>query len=250
MPWTAPSCRAQPVAPHVHVEWHSLSHLGVRGDHTGRAAVRAGAPGLHRRTNCPLRELSGAALPFSVRAARTRSTPRRGARRHDSHRARAVGKMPHGRRPHGVDRHRFPRIVHAWNVKRIRPAEWTPMTFPKACPSRMGYVAEGVTTYRGTSSCSKAAWSTSMAGAVDRAPSRPPRQQPRAVEHERGRFELRHAGWTGTWPGCPGARLHLRGRRRAGLFVRCAHHATDRRRGLAATAMRLLWEQFGEPRSA
>lgn len=40
-------------------------------------------------------------------------------------------------------------LVHTWNVKRMRPAEWMPYDFSKASPSRMGYIAEGVTTYLG-----------------------------------------------------------------------------------------------------
>lgn len=40
-------------------------------------------------------------------------------------------------------------LVHTWNVKRLRPAEWMPYDFTQACPSRLGYVAEGVTTYLG-----------------------------------------------------------------------------------------------------
>lgn len=40
-------------------------------------------------------------------------------------------------------------LVHTWNVKRLRPAEWMPYDFSGASPSRMGYVAEGVTTYLG-----------------------------------------------------------------------------------------------------
>jgi len=40
-------------------------------------------------------------------------------------------------------------LVHTWNVKRLRPSEWMPYDFSKACPSRLGYVAEGVTTYLG-----------------------------------------------------------------------------------------------------
>ena len=40
-------------------------------------------------------------------------------------------------------------LVHTWNVKRLRPAEWMPYDFSKASPSRLGYVAEGVTTYLG-----------------------------------------------------------------------------------------------------
>lgn len=40
-------------------------------------------------------------------------------------------------------------LVHTWNVKRMRPTEWMPYDFSKASPSRMGYIAEGVTTYLG-----------------------------------------------------------------------------------------------------
>ena len=40
-------------------------------------------------------------------------------------------------------------LYHAWNVKRIRPSEWNPYDFKKAAPSKLGYIAEGVTTYMG-----------------------------------------------------------------------------------------------------
>ena len=40
-------------------------------------------------------------------------------------------------------------LVHTWNVKRLRPAEWMPYDFAQSSPSRLGYVAEGVTTYLG-----------------------------------------------------------------------------------------------------
>lgn len=40
-------------------------------------------------------------------------------------------------------------LYHTWNVKQIRPSEWLPYDFTRACPSRLGYVAEGVTTYMG-----------------------------------------------------------------------------------------------------
>lgn len=40
-------------------------------------------------------------------------------------------------------------LVHTWNVKSLRPAEWMPYDFSKSSPSRLGYVAEGVTTYLG-----------------------------------------------------------------------------------------------------
>ena len=40
-------------------------------------------------------------------------------------------------------------LVHTWNVKRMRPTEWMPYDFSKSSPSRMGYIAEGATTYLG-----------------------------------------------------------------------------------------------------
>lgn len=46
----------------------------------------------------------------------------------------------------GVSSHE---LYHTWNVKAIRPIEWMPYNFKQACPSKLGYVAEGVTTYMG-----------------------------------------------------------------------------------------------------
>lgn len=40
-------------------------------------------------------------------------------------------------------------LFHAWNIKAIRPAEMHPYDFTKENYSRLGYVAEGVTTYYG-----------------------------------------------------------------------------------------------------
>ncbi len=40
-------------------------------------------------------------------------------------------------------------LYHTWNVKYLRPADWTPYDFTGPSPSRLGYVAEGVTTYMG-----------------------------------------------------------------------------------------------------
>lgn len=40
-------------------------------------------------------------------------------------------------------------LVHTWNVKWLRPEEWMPYNFDQPSPSRLGYVAEGVTTYLG-----------------------------------------------------------------------------------------------------
>jgi predicted metalloprotease with PDZ domain len=40
-------------------------------------------------------------------------------------------------------------LYHTWNVKDVRPSDWTPYDFTKPNYSRLGYVAEGVTTYMG-----------------------------------------------------------------------------------------------------
>jgi predicted metalloprotease with PDZ domain len=40
-------------------------------------------------------------------------------------------------------------LFHAWNIKTIRPAEMLPYDFTKENYSRLGFVAEGVTTYYG-----------------------------------------------------------------------------------------------------
>src|SRR5690606_27902851 len=46
----------------------------------------------------------------------------------------------------GVSSHE---LYHTWNVKSLRPADWTPYDFTVPNFSRLGYVAEGVTTYMG-----------------------------------------------------------------------------------------------------
>ncbi len=46
----------------------------------------------------------------------------------------------------GVSSHE---LYHTWNIKYIRPADWTPYDFTQPDYSRLGYVAEGVTTYMG-----------------------------------------------------------------------------------------------------
>ncbi len=46
----------------------------------------------------------------------------------------------------GVSSHE---LYHTWNVKYLRPANWSPYDFTQPNHSRLGYVAEGVTTYMG-----------------------------------------------------------------------------------------------------
>lgn len=40
-------------------------------------------------------------------------------------------------------------LYHTWNVKYLRPADWTPYDLAQPNYSRLGYIAEGVTTYMG-----------------------------------------------------------------------------------------------------
>jgi len=40
-------------------------------------------------------------------------------------------------------------LYHTWNVKYLRPVEWTPYDYTGPAFSKLGYVAEGVTTYMG-----------------------------------------------------------------------------------------------------
>lgn len=46
----------------------------------------------------------------------------------------------------GVSSHE---LYHTWNIKALRPKDWQPYDFKRECPSKLGYVAEGVTTYMG-----------------------------------------------------------------------------------------------------
>ena len=73
-------------------------------------------------------------------------------------------------------------LYHTLNVKRIRPSEWMPYNFEDACPSRLGYIAEGVTTYMGDlflfeSGCiDLKGWSTLMESLLNRHLNNPGRQ--------------------------------------------------------------------------
>lgn len=46
----------------------------------------------------------------------------------------------------GVSSHE---LYHTWNVKHLRPADWAPYDYTRSGHSRLGYIAEGVTTYMG-----------------------------------------------------------------------------------------------------
>ena len=140
-------------------------------------------------------------------------------------------------------------LYHAWNVKRIRPAEWTPYDFSQASPSRMGYVAEGVTTYMGdlflfeSGVVDLAGWCRLMEQLLDRHINNP------------GRLNLSVADSSyDTWldgysPGVPGRKgsIYVEGAVLAFLCDVRIMQLTGSASSLQ-TAMRLLWEQVGEPR--
>ncbi len=137
-------------------------------------------------------------------------------------------------------------LYHAWNVKRIRPAEWMPYDFSQASPSRLGYVVEGVTTYMGdlflyTSGCiDLEGWCQKMERLLTRHINNP------------GRLNMSVAASSyDTW--LDGYKAGVHGRK-ASIYVEGAVLAflcdvrimqiTERKASLQ-TAMQLLWEQFG-----
>ena len=141
-------------------------------------------------------------------------------------------------------------LYHAWNVKRIRPAEWTPYDFTGPCPSELGYVAEGVTTYMGdlflfeSGIVDLKGWCALMTKLQERHLNNP------------GRLNMSVAASSyDTW--LDGYRLGVPGRKGsiyvegAVLAFLCDNRIMERTHGKASlsTAMRLLWERFGQPRT-
>lgn len=140
-------------------------------------------------------------------------------------------------------------LYHAWNVKRIRPQEWMPYDFSEAAPSRLGYIAEGVTTYMGdlflfeSGVVNLAGWCRLMETLLDR------------HVNNSGRLNLSVADSSyDTWldgyvPGVTGRKssIYVEG---AVLALLCDVRIMQLTGSQASlqTAMRLLWEQFGQPR--
>lgn len=140
-------------------------------------------------------------------------------------------------------------LYHAWNVKRIRPAEWMPYDFSRACPSRMGYVAEGVTTYMGdlflfeSGVVDLKGWCRLMERLLDRHVNNPGRLNSSVAD----------SGYD-TWldgyePGVPGRKgsIYVEGAVLAFLCDVRIMQLTGSEASLQ-TAMRMLWEQFGVER--
>ena len=140
-------------------------------------------------------------------------------------------------------------LYHAWNVKRIRPSEWTPYDFKKAAPSKLGYIAEGVTTYMGDLFLFEAGcidldnWSRKMEILLSRHLNNP------------GRLNLSVAQSSyDTWldgyrPGVPGRKgsIYVEGAVLAFICDCRIMKVTQHKKSLS-TAMTLLWERSGKPR--
>ena len=140
-------------------------------------------------------------------------------------------------------------LYHAWNVKRIRPAEWTPYDFSKACPSRMGYIAEGVTTYMGDLFLFESGvidldgWCRLTERLLDRHLNNPGRLNMSVADSS---YDTWLDGYVTGSPGRKGS-IYVEGAVLALLCDACIMELTSGEASLQ-TAMRLLWEQFGKPR--
>ena len=137
-------------------------------------------------------------------------------------------------------------LYHAWNVKRIRPSEWTPYDFTKACPSKLGYIAEGVTTYMGDLFLFEAGcidldnWCGKMEVLLTRHLNNPGRLNMSVAESS-------YDTWLdGYRPGVPGRKgsIYVEGAVLAFLCDCRIMKVTGHKKSLS-TAMTLLWERFG-----
>jgi predicted metalloprotease with PDZ domain len=140
-------------------------------------------------------------------------------------------------------------LYHAWNVKRIRPVEWTPYDFSQECPSRLGYVAEGVTTYMGdlflfeSGVIDLQGWSLLTERLLDRHVNNPGRLNCSVAESS---YDTWLDGYESGVPGRKGS-IYVEG---AVLALLCDVRIMQLTGGEASlqTAMRMLWEQFGADR--
>jgi predicted metalloprotease with PDZ domain len=138
-------------------------------------------------------------------------------------------------------------LYHTWNVKKIRPSEWLPYDFTKACPSRLGYVAEGVTTYMGdlflleSGIVDVEGWCKLMEGLIDR------------HLNNAGRYNLSVAESSyDTWldgykPGVPERKsnIYVEGAILAFICDVAIMDKTGEKSSLQ-TAMTVLWERLGQ----
>jgi len=137
-------------------------------------------------------------------------------------------------------------LYHAWNVKRIRPSEWTPYDFTKACPSKLGYIAEGVTTYMGDLFLFEAGcidlknWCRKMEALLSRHLNNPGRLNMSVADSS-------YDTWLdGYRPGVSGRKgsIYVEGAVLAFLCDCRIMKVTGHKKSLS-TGMTLLWEKFG-----
>ena len=140
-------------------------------------------------------------------------------------------------------------LYHAWNVKRIRPAEWTPYDFTGACPSDLGYIAEGVTTYMGdlflfeSGIVDLKGWCDLMAQLLERHFNNPGRLNLSVAQSS---YDTWLDGYRVGVPGRKGS-IYVEGAVLAFLCDTRILECTDGKASLS-TAMRLLWDRYGKPR--
>ena len=139
-------------------------------------------------------------------------------------------------------------LYHTWNVKRIRPAEWMPYDFTGPCPSELGYVAEGVTTYMGDLFLFEAGvvdlqgWCALMTKLLERHLNNPGRLNMSVAASS---YDTWLDGYRMGVPGRKGS-IYVEG---AVLAFLCDCRIMELTGGKASlsTAMTLLWERFGRP---
>lgn len=140
-------------------------------------------------------------------------------------------------------------LYHCWNIKRIRPADWMPYDFTKACPSKLGYIAEGVTTYMGDLFLFEAGcldlngWCRRMETLINRHINNPGRLNYSVAESS-------YDTWLdGYKPGVPGRKgsIYVEGAVLAFLCDCRIMKLTEMKSSLSS-AMTILWERFGKDR--
>ncbi len=140
-------------------------------------------------------------------------------------------------------------LYHAWNVKRIRPSEWTPYNFADTSPSQLGYVAEGVTTYMGDLFLYEAGcidlkgWCSKMEALLLRHLNNPGRHNMSVAESS---YDTWLDGYRSGVQGRKGS-IYVEGAVLAFLVDTRIKTLTGGDSSLS-TAMTILWERFGKPR--
>ena len=140
-------------------------------------------------------------------------------------------------------------LYHAWNVKRIRPVEWMPYDFTGACPSRLGYIAEGVTTYMGDLFLLEAGC-IDLKGWCEKMEELLLRHLNNTGRHNMSVADSSYDTWLdGYIAGVKGRKvsIYVEGAVLALLCDVRIMTETDHKSSLS-TAMRIFWERFGKSR--